>query len=100
MLNLAGIIVVLALVTAAFADDAPVPPPKLDAPAAAQVPSTPAYVPFTVDQKNFENAKVYLGDLPSKIATPVVNWLDNLEFKAKCQAYPKIEGCPVEPAKP
>lgn len=93
MLTVAGILVVLGLVTAAFADEAPKPP-------AAAAPAAPAYVPFTVDEKNFNQVKAYLGPLQSQIATPLVNWLDQLEFKAKCQAYPKAEGCPVEPAKP
>ena len=53
------------------------PPVRLNAP------EPPAFVPFTVDEKNFNNIKAYLGDIPAKFATPMINTLDQAEFAAK-----------------
>ena len=52
---------------------------------AQTVPASPSFVPIMIDEKNFSQVKAYLGDLPSKIATPLVNWLDQLEVTARAQ---------------
>ena len=53
-------------------------------PIAVESPSEPpAFVPFTMDEKNFNNIKAYLGEIPAKFATPMINMLDQAEFAAK-----------------
>jgi hypothetical protein len=52
-------------------------------PVGLNAPEPPAFVPFTVDEKNFNNIKAYLGEIPAKFATPMINTLDQAEFAAK-----------------
>lgn len=54
------------------------PPVAVDKPS-----EPPAFVPFAMDEKNFNNIKSYLGELPAKFATPMINTLDQAEFAAK-----------------
>lgn len=48
-----------------------------------RVPAPPEFVPFTVDQKNFETVRNYLLGLKYGEAAPLMNWLEGMEGQAK-----------------
>lgn len=45
----------------------------------------PGFVPFVVDQRNYEAVRKHLEGLSYRDAQPVINWMDSLAAKAKEQ---------------
>lgn len=48
-------------------------------------PKVPDFVPFVVDQRNYEAVRKHLGTLKYDDAQPVINWMDTLAAKAREQ---------------
>ena len=66
---------------AGAAESVPPDPPAAVEP--VKSPEPPAFIPVVLDQKNFDNIKAYLGEIPAKYATPLINTLDQAEFAAR-----------------
>jgi hypothetical protein len=59
------------------------------------------FVPFTVTQSDYTAMQNFLGDVPSKYANPILQWLQNAESQAVAkQAQNNKETPKGEPAKP
>ena len=46
----------------------------------------PPFVPFTVDQKSYESAIIYLRQQPYMFARPMIDWLEAAEANARTLA--------------
>lgn len=57
----------------------------MSAPVFADPPKTPDFVPFVVDQQQYQAALTYLNGLTFKDALPLVKWLNEQEERAKGQ---------------
>lgn len=46
----------------------------------------PPFVPFTINQSDYQTIQNWLGEQPAKFSIPVLTWLDGLERKAQADA--------------